>query len=278
MGALTEFDPDEARLQLTERAFETLISVHRGGTARPARDTADLYRIGVLTESGVHARLRDALSAVVTRRSEFSLWISDPRVIDVQHAWALGGTAGWQITTPMGVDFRAVSTELLPDLIADAVQLGPRDGLGSTAAQAALNEAAAAGASPQAAAKSAGAVVRVRPRVFDAILAGSETNRQDAAAMIANRSPAELDVISAHLRAKRWRSWHAEMLWFDSQRARHGAGVIAVDTPAAVLIAHPVDAFSVDLIPMRPAEVWRRLLRLNPPPEQITPIPSDSVS
>lgn len=278
MGALTEFDPDEARLQLTEQAFETLIAVHRAGTARPGLETADLYRVGVLNELGVHARLRDALSAVVMRRAEFSLWISDPRVIDVQHAWALGGTAGWQITTPMGVDFRAISTELLPDVIADAVQLGPRDGSGSTTAEAAMNELTPDETSPQATARKAGAVVRVRPRVFDAILAGSEANRQDAAAMIADRSPAELDIISAHLRAGRWRSWHAEMLWFDSQRARHGAGVIAVDTPAAFLIAHPVDPFSVDLIPVRSAEVWRRLLRLNPPREQITPTPSDSVS
>lgn len=253
-----EYDADKARLQVTEEAFETLTAVYRGGKKRSAPDTVDLYRIGVLTDRGVHARMRDSISAVVNRRATFNLWLSGPQTTDEQQGWALGGTAGWYKTTPTGIDFRTISTDGLSDLLADTVDLGPRDGLGRE-----LRDVVGE------------AVVPLRRRVFDAILGGDATNRQSAATMIATRAPAALDAVATHLREGRWRAFHAQSLWFDQHRARHGAAVIAVDTPASFLIAHPTDPHSVDLIAVQPADIWRLLLRLNPPRDQITPSPDD---
>lgn len=244
------FDPDTGTLALPDQTFDALIAIRRDSdrTIHPSHlhHVQLLHDLGVITGTGVHRVLLDGLSAVAAKQTELNVRVTTPHRTELRQAWLLGDAVGWVTSTDTGVEFRSGQVERIPEVLAAAVELGPR-------------------ADPVSDVDFA-----LSPRVFDAMLAGDEVNRQQGAEMMASRMSPGVGAWVDDLHAGRWRSWHFEMKW-QIGRERFGRGVIGIDLPSGYLAADPLDEHHVDVTTVRASILWRRLLRLMPPPEALAP-------
>lgn len=255
MSAGTEdfFDARAARLRTSELAFEALLAEHPA-KLRPIRPgwhaqcVAGLARLGALGEDGPHPALRDGLGAILAGACTVELRISSPRSSVLHRVWLLGHTAAW-VRQGDPIEFLCQRNDLVPHRLADLLTLGPR-----AAPVTGLADST---------------TVRVARRVIDALLAGAPENRNAAAAMIVQRCGPRLQRWCADLVAGRWQAWHAEMTWRVGDHGWSGRAVICLDTPTGFLVATPLDGRQVELRPVRPEELWRRLLRMMPPPDDL---------
>lgn len=245
---LGHFDPSAREVLLDEVLFDALLATHRGAQGHPSRTgrlegLQDRLRdLGVLIGSSAHPAIRDGLTAMVDASCELTQRVSSPHFCECTRAWLLGPVTGLAHYAQL-VRLTVVPTDLLPDQIADQLRVGPR---GEAPAEAPL---------------------RITRRVIDALLAGQEENRVAAATLIAQRLDPQLGAIAADLRAGRWHTWHAELTWIGLDKRREGRALIAIDTPSGYLVASPIDGGQIEVAPITPEQIWRRILRLMPPAE-----------
>lgn len=249
------FDRARAVLELGPGYFDTLLDIHRAPRAARTdpRIVGVLADAGVLEQSRIHPRLRAGLAAALADRARLRLQLATPQGRLESSCWMLGADAGWLDGDPDDAcTFQVLPVDRVPVRLVELIGLGPRPALG---------------------AGQVGAAAHTRRQVIDALLGGTPPNRQQGADMLAHRAPAAWGSIRTALREGRWRAWHAETVWYPPREQPgqpwvHGRGVVVVDTAYGMVTAEP-EGGGIVFLPATPAEVFRRILRLLPPEDDI---------
>lgn len=251
-----EFDPASGTVRLGPGYFETLLDLFRGPRARGTdpRLVSVLRDAGVVGSEGLHPALARTVHVVLAERARLRTQLSGPGGRLETSCWMLGEQAAWwDGEAGDGGTLEGLAVDHVPVRLARLVGLGPRAGWTTTQYAAA---------------------VHTRREVVDALLGGTPANRQEGADLLAHRAPAALGALADDLRAGEWRAWHAETVWYLPEPApggprAAGRGVVVVDTPHGMLSVDPA-AGGLLFLPCSPSQVWRRMLRLLPPPQEIT--------
>lgn len=250
-----EFDPEGGRLRLGPGYFETLLDMHRDRRARQTdpRLVGVLRDAGVLLPDGAHPALAPILRVVLAERARLRLQLAGPEERLETSCWMLDDAAAWwDGDAGDGGTLAGLRVDHVPARLVRLVGLGPRPNWTPT---------------------QYAASVHTRRHVVDALLGGTPANRQEGADMLAHRAPVALAGVAGDLRAGRWRSWHAETVWYlpdpePGEPHAGGRGVVVVDTPHGMLTVDPSGGGLV-FLPASPSQVWRRILRLLPPASEI---------